>query len=452
MIEVSFIVTVYNMEKYLAKCLDSIINQIYHNYEVVIVDDCSTDGSAAIMEEYETKYSGVCKVVKNEDNLGLGSSRYVGMSVAQGEYLVYVDADDWIDETFSQKIHEKIQQQRYDMIYAAWDYVKEDGKCIAENYYLPYLEGEMADGKRQALYYYNSVHSVQIWGAAYNKEFLESWPYCFIKGQNYDEDVISLLYPLMIQNLGIINEKMYHWMKREASMSNEAAPHYRDRLRVGVHVFRSAEKMGLLEKYPTEIEYGIAMYCYLGMIKAAGDAKEYAEFPLELLRKASFMMKRFFPDYQKNKYLIENESKGNLMLAKANDQSSEKFVEQYYSEYADDYITHANDIKKIMSYCERKSYSAAIWGAGKKGRTFLHFCDPEGTWIKYVLDSNQGVWGKKLGANHTIYNFDDIKEKIDVIIVMNTKHYLNINKKIPDCTQLIDLDNYIKYGVSFDEL
>lgn len=449
MIEISFIVAVYNMERYLEKCLDSIINQIYHNYEVVIVDDCSTDGSVAIIREYETKYSKVCKVVRNENNLGLGSSRYVGMSVAQGEYLVYVDADDWIDETFSQKIHEKIQQQRYDMIYAAWDYVKEDGNCIVEYYYLPYLEGEMTENKRQALFYYNNV---QIWGAAYNKKFLEKWPYCFISGQNYDEDVISLLYPLMIQNLGIINEKMYHWLKREASMSNEAVSHYRDRLRVGCYFFKSAERMGLLEKYTTEIEYGIAMYYYLGMIKAASDAKEYAEFPLELLKKASIIMKKFFPDYQKNKYLIEKESKNNLMLAKANDQSPEKFVEQYYSQYADDYITHADDIKKIMSYCERKRYSVAIWGAGKKGRTFLHFCDPEGTWIKYVLDRNQSLWGKKLGANHTIYNFDNLKEKIDIIIVMDTKHYLSIYKKASGYIQLIDLDYYIKYGVSFEEL
>ena len=449
MIEISFIVPVYNMERYLEKCLDSIFNQIYHNYEVVIVDDYSTDGSAAIMRKYEAKYSKVCKVVRNDNNLGLGSSRYVGMRVAQGEYLVYVDADDCIDETFSQKIHEKIQQQRYDMIYAAWDQVKEDGACIYENYYLPYLEGEMTEHKRRALFYYNSV---QIWGAAYNKRFLESWAYCFISGQNYDEDVIALLYPLMIQNLGIINEKMYHWLKREASMSNEAVSHYRDRLRVGCHFFKNAEKMGLLKKYPAEIEYGIAMYCYLGMIKAASDVKEYAEFPLELLQNASRIMKKFFPDYQKNKYLIEKESKNNLMLAKANDQSPEKFVEQYYSEYADDYIMHIDDIKKIMLYCERKNYSVAIWGAGKKGRTFLHFCDPLGTWVKYVLDSNRGLYGKKIGANHTIYNYDDVKEKIDILIVMNTRHYVNISKKVSNQIQLIDLDNYIKYGVGFVEL
>lgn len=79
--------------------------------ELIIIDDCSTDGSVEIMRTYEAKYS-VCKVVRNESNLGLGSSRYVGLNTAQGEYLVYVDADDWIDEAFSGKIHEKIQKQR----------------------------------------------------------------------------------------------------------------------------------------------------------------------------------------------------------------------------------------------------------------------------------------------------------------------------------------------------
>lgn len=73
MIEVSYIVTVYNMEKYLDKCLDSIVHQNYQNFEVIMVDDCSTDGSAEIIKAYESKYD-MCRVVRNKHNVGLGSS------------------------------------------------------------------------------------------------------------------------------------------------------------------------------------------------------------------------------------------------------------------------------------------------------------------------------------------------------------------------------------------
>lgn len=445
--EVSFIVTVYNMEKYLNKCLDSIVHQNYQNFEVIMIDDCSTDGSARIMEAYESKYD-MCRVVKNAHNVGLGSSRYIGLHAARGQYLVYIDADDWIHEAFSYLIHEKIKEQQYDVIYTDWDYVEENDHVISEYHYLPYLEGKMTDNKRKALFASNSVN---IWGGVYHKEFLEKWQYCFIEGQNYDEDVIALLYPLMAENIGVISEVMYHWLRRKLSMSNKNIPHYRDRLRVAYYFYKNASLMGLVERYPMEIEYGISFYCYLGMIKAAYDLKEYPEIPLELMQKASCMMHKYFPNYQKNKYLLEKETKINLIYAELNDEAPEKFMEAYYSEYAEAYLSHMDVIKKIISYCERKQYTVAIWGGGKKGRTFLRFCDPMGTWIKYVLDSNEALWGKKIGFNHTVYFYDDIKERIDIVIVMNTKHYIELRRKIDNRIPLIDLDNYIKYGVSFDD-
>jgi len=91
-------VAVYNTEKYLRECLDSVVDQTYRNLEIICVNDCSTDNSLEILEEYATKDKRI-KIIINEKNLGLGVTRNVGMEAAHGEYILFIDSDDWLDLT-----------------------------------------------------------------------------------------------------------------------------------------------------------------------------------------------------------------------------------------------------------------------------------------------------------------------------------------------------------------
>ena len=100
---ISVIVPVYNVEKYLSKCLDSIINQTYKNLEIICVDDGSTDSSPMILEEYAQKDSRI-KIITRQ-NGGLSSARNTGVKNATGEFVSFVDSDDWIDlETYEKAI------------------------------------------------------------------------------------------------------------------------------------------------------------------------------------------------------------------------------------------------------------------------------------------------------------------------------------------------------------
>lgn len=95
---ISIIVPIYNKEKYLKKTLDSIINQKYKNLEIILVDDCSTDGSYEICKEYLEKDSRI-KLLRNEKNSGVSKTRNMGLDNASGEYIGFVDADDYIEES-----------------------------------------------------------------------------------------------------------------------------------------------------------------------------------------------------------------------------------------------------------------------------------------------------------------------------------------------------------------
>ena len=101
---ISFIVPVYNVERYLPTCLDSIINQELDkdDFEIIIVEDCSTDGSLQICKDYSCKYENII-LIENDKNIGLGLTRNKGMACAKGEYVHFVDSDDYL---FPNSIHE----------------------------------------------------------------------------------------------------------------------------------------------------------------------------------------------------------------------------------------------------------------------------------------------------------------------------------------------------------
>lgn len=93
---ISVIIPVYNSEKYLRKCLDSVINQTYKDLEIICVDDCSSDNSLAILNEYAQRDSRI-KVLRNESNINVGPSRNRGLDAATGKYVHFMDSDDWLE-------------------------------------------------------------------------------------------------------------------------------------------------------------------------------------------------------------------------------------------------------------------------------------------------------------------------------------------------------------------
>ncbi len=106
MIKYSFIVPVYNTLKYLDKCLKSLINQTYKDFEIIIANDGSTDDSKSIISSYEKKYNNI-KVI-NQKNEGLSSARNNGVKKARGKYLLFIDSDDYVEKDLLKQIDEKI--------------------------------------------------------------------------------------------------------------------------------------------------------------------------------------------------------------------------------------------------------------------------------------------------------------------------------------------------------
>lgn len=124
----SIIVPVFNVEKYLVKCLDSIHGQTFADFEAILIDDGSIDRSGIICDEYASKDKRF-KVI-HQDNKGVSVSRNKGLEIAHGKYIAYIDADDWIESTMLEKMIEIAEHKKTDIVICGLNYYAEDEKYI----------------------------------------------------------------------------------------------------------------------------------------------------------------------------------------------------------------------------------------------------------------------------------------------------------------------------------
>ena len=210
----SIIIPVYNTESYLKKCIDSVLNQTYKDYEIIIVNDGSTDNSKDIIEEYQNKYEFI-KVI-NQDNQGLSMARNNGIKKSLGDYFLLLDSDDYIEKELLEKLDEEINKTpNLDLIRFQINNVKD--KVI------PYNEEEFHNvGGKEAFMRIVSYHYVEnAWAYLYNKEYFTKNKFEFMKGI-YHEDFA--LIPLVIEKAKVvssINYLGYNYVKRQNSIMTD---------------------------------------------------------------------------------------------------------------------------------------------------------------------------------------------------------------------------------------
>lgn len=126
---VTIIIPVYNAERWLCRCLNSVINQTYQNLEILLINDGSLDGSANICDEYATKDHRI-RVI-HQKNCGVSASRQKGIDYATGEYLIHVDSDDWVDKDMIAQLYSKAIEGNYDMVICDYyeEFIRKNNYC-----------------------------------------------------------------------------------------------------------------------------------------------------------------------------------------------------------------------------------------------------------------------------------------------------------------------------------
>ena len=273
---ISVIVPIYNAEKYLKESIDSIINQTYRDLEIILVDDGSTDNSLQMCKEFAQNDSRI-KVV-HQENRGILGARKTGISEAQGEYISFIDSDDWIDSCFYEKLHKLQLTHDADIIVSGCRL--EQGKQSHDNKNMfsegIYRENDLVEKiYPQMMYYRENRDLFYTWGIlqyAWNKIYKRDIIIPCIEDADaeiVDAEDVSFVYQacLKAKSIYVDNQPYYHYRIHNNSVCNRprSEKYFANTVKLHRHLNRvfSQEKNGdlLLEQVP----YFLNMYINNGM-------------------------------------------------------------------------------------------------------------------------------------------------------------------------------------------
>ena len=208
--KVSIIIPIYNAEKYLFKCLNSIKEQTYTNIEVLMINDGSTDNSETICKEF-LKDSRFCLI--NKKNGGVSSARNLGINRCNGEYVLFVDSDDWCDKELLKQAVQNIKS--YDMLCFAYYKAYKD-KNICEELKV----NKNANIKKEILS--NKLIGGYLWNKLFSTNIIKEHGIKFNESITYCEDLIFIIqYIKYVKKVNYINKALYYYRVRKNSVSND---------------------------------------------------------------------------------------------------------------------------------------------------------------------------------------------------------------------------------------
>ena len=222
---VSVIIPVYNVEKWLRKCVDSVINQTYKQLQIILVDDGSTDGSGIICDEYKLVDTRINVI--HAENKGSVVARKEGLSIADGTYIGVVDGDDYILPQMYEHLVNEMNKRNVDIVHCGYFELSNCGKkekisIKGRNYELTSLQ------KKEAFLadvFFKSIKgeciTPSIWSKLYKSEIIKKAFLRVPDEQQYGEDVLSLIYCVYAaKSIGLVSESLYIYRIRPDSMSH----------------------------------------------------------------------------------------------------------------------------------------------------------------------------------------------------------------------------------------
>lgn len=223
-ITVSFVLPVYNVEPYLPQCLESIFAQSLENYEIILVNDGSTDGSLTLCREYESKHENVR--VLDQPNSGVSVTRNNGIAVARGKYICFLDADDFYIEDFAAFFYDICEKERLDIIRGLYLIYDEEGGRFQNqtpkllSYCYRIISGEEFLIRSMD----EKANEVVPWLGFFRREFLLENNLCFPKGIAFEEDQIFFLEALIKQPCRIMQTDCMFYAYRKRGGSATTTP------------------------------------------------------------------------------------------------------------------------------------------------------------------------------------------------------------------------------------
>ena len=408
--KVSIIVPVYNVEDYIEKCLESLLNQTLEDIEIIVVNDGSTDESKKKINPYIEKYPDKVKYLEKE-NGGLSSARNYGIPKASGDYIAFLDSDDYVENNMYQKMYEIAITEQSDMVECdfIWEYPNKKRKDIAKTY----------KNKKEMIV----KGRVVAWNKLIKRDIIEKNNLRFPEGLRYED--VEFFYKLVpyINKVSFVHEPFIHYVQRSNSIANTQNLRTKEIFTILNNVLKYYKENNLYEEYKEELEYIYARFLLCSslrrMLKIPNkkDRKEAIEETISNLE-------NHFPKWGENIILNQEKTLKNLYL---------KIIYEFKFKYKT-----INKVQKwlsifvilcpildIISFLYRNEFKTNI-----SPSTFIRPLIPGIILIYYFFKENNKKRIMGIGLIYLLYSgihlyiFDKIKTEISYGGILNELQYL----------------------------
>lgn len=307
--KISVIIPCYNAEKYIDRTLTSLAMQTIgiKQLEIICVDDASTDHTWEHLSVWEQKYPENILLIQCENNGRQGCARNIGLTHATAEWIAFIDADDWVEPDYFEKLFQTAVDTRSDVV--CCQYVRDQSTSLS------FLSDRLT-GKESRLLVIDNEEKRKIFINTYSmgspsccklirKALLTDHDIFFPEGVTYEDNLWSSLLHLYAGRIYILEENLYHYYINQTSttLQKDAFSHT-DLLTVYIHMWETWENRGLLEKYRSELEFHFLCSGFLCFMKIL--FLRYSNPPYSFYLLARAITNRFIPDYRKNPYVSQN--------------------------------------------------------------------------------------------------------------------------------------------------
>lgn len=266
MIKVSVIIPVFNVEPYLKECLNSLIPQTLKDIEIICIDDCSTDNSLKILQEYAKKDERI-KVFEQKENKGQGFARNFGITLAQGEFITFCDPDDYVEKTMYEKMYAQAKNLNSDVVMCeVKKFFEKTKKFKVKKTYLSYknvYKSELANLKPRTNIDKSEISKLILvtpaysWNKIYKRDFILKNNIKFLNSKTYEDTVFGISALIFAENVSYIDEHFYTYRIRKTSSlrsNNDILPTFTQTLD---KIYEFLRSNNLYEKFENHLKYFI---------------------------------------------------------------------------------------------------------------------------------------------------------------------------------------------------
>ncbi|MFC5401735.1 glycosyltransferase family 2 protein [Cohnella soli] len=440
MIKVSVIMPVFNVESYLRECLDSLVSQTLTEIEVICINDCSTDRSLEILNEYATKDNRII-IINNKENIGAAKSRNIGLLEAKGEYLAILDSDDFCDIRMLEIAYGRCVEENADL--GTYDYAKFNHSTKSTMdlsmplHFAKRISNRTFSFDQMSDYVFQLINCAP-WNKLYKRSFVLESGLEYQDLQNSNDTYFGYMILTKAKRIIYIETDTplyYYRFNLPNQITSNVHRNPKCVLEALVAIQKSLIEQGAFEKYKRSFHSCAVEHFYYMFDKSKDDSKSEL---YELVRheglKALNMMhcqeSDFISKYEFRRY-------------------------QYFlkEQYEVSQLGSLMRINELFDCLKSAGYHYGLWGYGLFGKAFFQACQEHGFELRCIIDEDAGKAGLQV-AGLTVEPFEKARDKVSAVIVPNSQYSKSIHRVLRQSDReikLFDVDSYLRLGLKMED-